>query len=329
MRPLKILILLLLFPYDMMGQQLRVEVPSAMPPTFNYSAFDRQFQAEASMVVVEGSPAFYSERHIREITARSMDSSIFWKVQLDTAGKVTFRGYRGDYFYITEQYKSNALSDTDTIITGYYRQERLMRLDTVITIRYSYDHADTIIKFASTNTISYYRGSLLNEQNQYYNGRYLHKKIANGIGAIPFPGGRPGRKHVYLHKRLRTDYNDTMLYLSSKQLNYGYFNASVNDTFLLTRDTLSDHPYVRRYYRKNKGTAYVDGGLFREPHIYGTSWVCGTGLHQMAERSRRTRYGYTTNNSGLYDSFYSDYMDEDAKKPYRSQLLRFEYAYFR
>jgi hypothetical protein len=337
-----LLIAIVLCPVLALSQQLAVSARNGVLTWSHYNAFDKHFLHNDYMQVYFYSADFYKARKIKKIELINNDKSIFWQMELDTSGRTVQLGRAGLYYFITEQKHSDSHQSIDTVITSYFLQTKLMRIDTEITTRYSYHHADTTISFDRIYTINRYNGALLDEQNAYYNEHYLNKKLSQQqyAGAISITRSSKKETHIYLHKRLKTDYDSSKLYLNKIETKDVTFIASIDSGKRgLGPEQLKKHPFVKQFQRTDHKDCFTSGSDFVEPHFYYETYICGTGMHQMQERVARTSYGYSSNKDGLYETYFSTYHNDDefrfppdtARKSAtleRTVLLRFQYEYF-
>jgi hypothetical protein len=116
--------------------------------------------------------------HVKRISV--FDNSYGFKqkikeVLIDSAGneKAIFNLYT-----FWEKYENFKDKDgREYFVSTFYDKDTLVRIDTLVRYEEDLNRNDTICECWYSKIITYKRGSLINEQNAYYNKNYLNKKI--------------------------------------------------------------------------------------------------------------------------------------------------------
>lgn len=339
--------LCLLFPLLLFGQQEPISIGvHSMSYGMNYNSFAKRFADASYMNVLLTNPAYYHQRNIKKVELLQYDSTIFYSVEFDGNGKVLEERRKGNYFISSRQYLRDTLQQRDSLIQKYFSGDKLMRSDTFITQYFQYKHKDTLISFSRQFSNIWYNGALINEQNNYYNLKFLNKKIKPNQGygfqydVIVSPGKMP-KYQIYLRRKLRTDYDSSRMFHCIKEtLDLNFSAAADSGHRTLEYDLIKGHPFVKKYGTSNRRDFTTDGADFNEPVFPFPSTSCCSGMLRAQETHQRTSYGYTSRPDGLFDTFYTDYnaQEEEAlfnkeqhtmrTKAERTTLLRFRYTYF-
>lgn len=310
-----------------------------------YNSFSKRFDPQAYMNVQVTKPEYYHQRSIKKVKLIQNDGSVFYSVEFDRNGRILEEKRKGNYYTISNRLRTDTVKKLDTLIQQYFSENVLKRSDTFITKYYSFQHKDTMISFSRQYSKSWYNGGLINEQNSYYNQQYLNKKIkpnqGHGITYDMSPlSGKKSKFHIYLHRKLKTNYDSSKTYpYSSEIIDINFSAATDSGLRTLTMEQIKNHPFVKQYAGKNRRDCKTDGACFQEPVFYFQSYSCGTGRYEAQQTRMRTSYGFTTRPDGLYDTFYSDYNAEDERllksdqprmktRADRSTIFRFRYTTF-
>lgn len=345
MKPL--LLYLLFFPLLLFSQQEPISISSrnGISAGINYNSFAKRFQEATYIEVRLVNPDFYHQRKIRKVELIQNDGNLFWSVEFDKSGRVVLEGKKGDYFFITKQRITDTLLKTDTLVLSYLRQLNLMRRDTIITHQFQYRQADTLMSFSRQTANAWYNGALINEQNEYYNTQFLHKRIKpeqrHNVVYDVAPGKHPNpRGQIYLHHKLKTNYDSSSMYLCIRETRDIEFSAHTTfGTKPLDITTLKKHPFIKLPGSKNSRKCLADGACFEEPIFYYDSYGCGSGMYRAQLERAQTSYGYTSGPGGLQDTYftehhpggellYGDQRRHSVSEAQRTTVLRFRYTWF-
>lgn len=311
----------------------------------NYNSFAKRFTDLNFLRVHISQPDYYHQRKIKKLELFQRNSILFYSVAFDSNGKILVETRKGTYFYISKQNRTDSIRQRDTLILSYVRDSILMRIDTIVTQHYQYQSKDSLITFSRQQSSIWYLGALINEQNDYFNQHFLNKKIAlnqgNGIGYAAV--NRSGKKithRIYLHRRLKTDFDSSRLYPFIQEVNDINFSAYKDSgRKQLNLVELKGHPFVQQWAAKNRKDYMTKGIDFQEPIFMHYYTGCASGVYRAQQTRERTSYGFTSRQDALYDTFYSEYYDGEENyvrgnegrqrnKTERSTILNFRYSYF-
>lgn len=331
-------IFLLMFSLNAKPQQQMRLMNNSSSNQNKSETFDNRFWEVGGIWTIEiGDSAFYKARKVKRVEILDENKNLSCFVDLDTNGNVIKKGHQLFYFY-TEQHFTDKNKHKDTIVKNYYRASKLLRTDTVINTAFIYNHADTSIKFTRTQLKSYWNGALLNERNDYYNSKYLHQLA---YGATSYSKHHQPTKKIFLQHQLKTNFDSTQFYLNNKQTFDSGFIASIGEgkKRYFSPQQLSKLRFVRQYQSKDYSFFYTKGGKFKEPYYYGDNPICGTTIYLHDIENANTDNGFTKNNAGLYETFYSDYYNAKTYvinknqpgdiKPERRILQYYRYEYYK
>lgn len=340
-------LILLLYPVLLFAQEEPINIyrNDGLSSGLNYNSFSKRFDPRAYMNVQVMNPEYYHQRKIKKVELIQNDGGVFYSVEFDRKGSILEEKRKGNHYSISYRQRTDTFNKLDTLIQHYFSEEVLMRSDTFMTKYYSYRHKDTLFSFSRQYRICWYNGALINEQNNYYNQQYLNKKIkpnqGHGITYDMSPlSGKKAKFHIYLHRKLKTNYDSSKTYpYSSETIDINFSAAADSGRRALTMEQIKSHPFVKQYASKNRRDCKADGACFQEPVFYFQSYSCGTGRYEAQQTHMRTSYGFTSRPDGLYDTFYSDYNAEDERlvksdqprmksKAERSTIFRFRYTLF-
>ncbi|MFA6150149.1 MAG: hypothetical protein WC716_02435 [Chitinophagaceae bacterium] len=340
-------LILLLYPVLLFAQEEPINVyrNEGLSSGLSYNSFSKRFDPQAYMNVQLMKPEYYHLRKIQKVELIQNDGSVFYSVEFDRSGRILEEKRKGNYYTISYRQHTDTVNNRDTLIQQYFSEDVLMRSDTFMTKYYSYRHKDTLISFSRQYSNIWYNGGLINEQNSYYNQQYLNKKIKPNQGyGITYDmsplSGKKSKFHIYLHRKLKTNYDSSKTYpYSSEILDINFSAAADSGQRTLTMEQVKGHAFVKQYTSKNHRDCKADGACFQEPVFYFQSYTCGTGRYEAQQTRMRTSYGFTNRQDGLYDTFYSDYNTEAERliksdqprmktRADRNTIFRFRYTFF-
>lgn len=277
------------------------------------------------------STALYKLKKVNKIEVFNENNVLCWMAEFDTAGNILKKGSLSSNYFITNE-TVNKNEHGHSLITTYFYNQKLIRVDTTVISLFSFRKADTIINFTRTQVMIYKNGSLINEQNDYYNKLYINKPIKY--------------KPIYTYnivkiknklansfkKKFRTNYDTSIFYKCLIQTYDNDFSSTIDSgkTYVEYKK-LRKHPFVKNYRSKDSKKCISDGECFEEPteFIRINNFRCGTAIYNEMENSKRISKGYNLNEFGLHESYYNSYRHED--KTFISQidiLYTFKYKYF-
>ncbi|MFN0031883.1 MAG: hypothetical protein ACKVOR_06970, partial [Flavobacteriales bacterium] len=120
------------------------------------------------------------------------------------------------------------------------------------------------------------------------------------------------------------DYDSLSMFLcmrhSTANSLYAYTHDSVaNDYTDIPLETLVDHPFVRAYNQHEKKECPSEGECFEEPLDYVENDYYGHGHYEEWDYyDDGITYGYTNNDRGLYETYYSDFYAVDTTQAARA-----------
>lgn len=328
-----LLLFIILYPTLVYSQQeaISVSVSDGFGYSMQYNSFEKHFDETSYINVWLSQPDVYHQKNIQKVELfANNDNGLYYSAEFDRDGRIKEVKKKGNYFLISRQTRKDSIRHTDTFIVSYYQQTKLMRTDTIVSQQIQYSNKDTLLSYTRTNTHSWYNGALLNEQNEYYNGKYLNKKIDLNAGSgmpVVLYQTRKGPK-VYLRHKLKTNYDTGTMYSSFHETTDAAFFASTefgkNQSDILQ---MKNHPFVKTYGKKNNKKCFTEGSCFVEPRIYFNNYGCGTGLYNAQQERLHTSYGFTNNKDGLYETYFKLYK-EDNTPAEQHTLLYFRYTKF-
>jgi len=192
-------------------------------------------------------------------------------------------------------------------VQSYYKDSVLVMTDSTFSKEIIYRHYDTVMRFTDIEQRRYKAGSLLNEQNDYYNKNYLRKRIGEtNRFRIRWRNifGIRSKRHVFLWKELPVNFDTQRLYITHKRIEENGFTANNNGLGLDTL-SLAWHPFYLSYHPVRHIENYVSGEDFYEPTYYEEPWSCGSDRRYVHQES--PTYGFTLDTNGLYNTYYSEY----------------------
>jgi|GEM_PF-5131745 len=300
------------------------------------------------------SSAFYKEKKVKTVRVfpdRQQQAS--WVAEFDREGNVVKRGQRiSSYFRTEEQF------DTDTSAIAVFRyydydQQHCLRTDSVITAYKTYRQGDSTICFARETRKIWKSGSLINQQNAYYNEHYLGvpKKtfytfsFADKDGKSLIDGYPP---ESYLEDPLKTTYDDTTFYLSlTEQSDGDCYLVTASGRTAFPFESITNPAFLNDYGSRDETHWLTDDENFNEPVEFNERMLCGYARYQHNEYESNTYYDYTLNERGLHATYFSSYYPPEeataADQENQSNLqirtrrtttpvtvlqYRFEYEYF-
>jgi len=346
MSHLRVFLLLLMYSLKCQAQvaipsrQLGIGIGNGQFTGYNVQWFGSRFELTHIPYVRILDTGFYQKQHIRkiEVLSPNRDSIVWWSVTFDpVSGAVREEGQRTGNYFITMSRAKDSLQHTDTTIEAWYRGSRLMRLDTVVITQFHYRQGDTDMSFERIRSVSYYTGLQIDERNDYYNNTFLHKQVAGTLIGTAVTRSKKAARHVYLHRKLRTDYDSTILYLDHSSQQDEVFRAIAGpDAHYIPMEQLGKHhPFFSQYHPQASIHCYTSGACFDEPRFYYETNICGTMITKREREARETAYGFTSDDNGLFRAFYSErvrWTEKDGKiypeHSDREILYVLRYSYF-
>ena len=313
-------------------------------PTFN----DRYHQFYHTSYVIDKTDYYKQKRVKKLLLYDSYSNALTFMVEFDSTGKVIKRGILGvRYFIVT-------ISDTDANntrrnITNFYQNEELVRTDTTFIEDKYFTYKDTVYTFIQTITRSYKCGSLINEQNTYYNllgihkapkylwhskrpMRYLRNYLVTEIGKLTYRSSGINKKseyvvHKHWRKKFANNFVSDSLYLCLDKADYQVTGYILDSTKHLI---LSNHKKFDSILKQNKVSFKIPGENYIEKTISYTPMYCGFARSQEQEIESITTYKYSENANGLHETYFWEQVDKSDKNQKHSAIIyRFEYEYFK
>ncbi len=318
--------LLLLLSFQSVAQEVDIAYGQYMRSDYYYSPRfnDRYISNNYYSFSLQGT-AFYQQKKVKRVEIIDPYSQLFWMIELDREGKILKTGIKGNPYFTTTQRMGN--QETDTTITCYFQNDQLMKVDTSIVYVFRYTHGDTTVSFNRTITKTYKLGSLINEQNAYYNEKYLNKPLLleqeYPMLILPvFVVDRKGRlvaakndgPQVYLSEKLKADYDTSKLYLcQSNTVNSDLYATGDGGQTDLPLKQLQKHAFYKYCQSGAEINSFTDGEDFNEPSESHRAMFCGSMLYNNYDYNA-TKEGYVHNENGLRDFMYSDFYPLDTAK---------------
>ena len=298
------------FPLIVFGQEVQINSGSYHEPYHTTYRFNDQFKADTYSRFYLGSASLYKERKVKTVKILEYNR-IVWMAELDRAGTVLKTGQNHNGYFRTEE--AFATDSSLLTVTAHYLESRCVRIDSVFRSYIVYP-GDTIIRFTRATRKTHKSGSLINQQNTYYNEHYLNvaKPAAIAwISSFDVEGTTISGDYtpeVYFSDPLKTDYDDSVLYLSKVE-------KSDEDLSILTDRGVTgvefeqvDNDAFCRDYRGGSEIVYLtEGEDFDEPSELVANWYCEGGSVHSNDYELNTVYDYTPNEKGLHASYFSNY----------------------
>lgn len=262
-----------------------------------------------------GSTALYEEKKVKTIRVfdKSYNDTVCWMAELDREGNLRKRGQRtGSNYFRTEEFTK---TDTSAIIAvNYFDKLQVIRRDSIFLRYITYQQNDTVIHFTRSRKRSYKSGSVLNEQNTYYNEHYMGlTRMSHSIVWNP-------EAEAFFTDSLKTDYEDSVLYLSLiETVDSGLEGFADSGTTYLSSEELDHDPLRRDYGSFNDSFYLTEGENVEEPVTLLERWTCSISANYPVSSFE----GYTQNEKGLHSTYYYSSMADPGKVIYA-----FEYDYF-
>jgi len=283
------------------SQQFNFEVPQTAEG--GLVTFDDRLQHQPQHKPVISTPSFYKEKKIKKIMIYADDTLLMHLLELDTAAKFVRQAFF-DGIYLKDSWSKGVNPHINTV--SYFEKHRLIRTDTVIRTNFYYRSKDTLMSFAWEEERTYKAGSLLNQQNRYFNQNFLDSPIV--APKLSLTGNRTEKSatetKIYLTEKIPIDFDSLRLYLASRSLDVNYFQANkINGNILIDTLLLKKHAFYRIYNKSHQKKTFVAGEDFVEPEIYATDSNSSQGL-QSGDTGKSSDYDFTTNENGLYNAWY-------------------------
>lgn len=255
---------------------------------------------------------FYLTHKVKSMSVYRADNKLYRYWEFDTAGIIIKTGAQ-NYYYTEHAFKQTGPSKT-LHITSYYLSPggRMVRCDSVYRYYTRYTITDTVIGWSRYTIIVHKTGDLINEQNNYYNTHFYNKKVVVhdmglGSGVAEDENGKfvnvNAKGHVFIQKKLKTNYKSDSVYRCSLVSSDEGFYASCNNGHKdLTRMQLIHHPAANKFNQNSQRIYFTDGEWFDEPAVdYNEPMECGYNR----ERHNEPWVHCSANSKGLYDTCYT------------------------
>lgn len=252
-------------------------------------------------IFIAGTELYYKNK-VHHIQVKSPEGYIKYEAALDRSGQCIFETYPLREAQLEICYTYNEEGKPMIKVEHYNRKGLTCIIDSTVYTYHRQQVGDTLITFTHVAKSRYKIGSLLNEQNTYYDERFYNKPLI--IREAYDRSVQADSPKIYLDKLLRQDYEPGRYYRCSVQ---GYdeqlniiqngqeYKASPSD--LQGKFQAYFHPIPTLQY-------FEDGASFEEPVSADNSiGVCGTGMATMQQGRNTQAYGFDTLSNGLYSAY--------------------------
>lgn len=319
--------LFLLFTVPLSGSSQELEIGNNnnyIPGGYYLSyTFNQRYSFNDYFKFYLGSTGYYKLKNVKKMEVYDASGkTLFYLLELDTAGKILRTGQLGNQYFTTVEYIIGKSSEQASIVRCYQGNE-LMRADTNYYKEYHYKNTDTLISFSRRTYVTYKKGELINEQNAYYNENYLNKEITinNPILTTCLTYDKRGKlisekpDNIYLKKKLKTDYDTSLLYKCRIQIyDEGFYAMSDSGRNEILFENIAKHPFAKKWRSEDKKDCFTDGECFDEPSSLLQSMWCGNSMYRYHESINAFSYGYTQNENGLHENYFTDFYPLDTNK---------------
>lgn len=309
-----IIFILFLFQPIVFSQQIQLsENPFVYSYTHPSPAFANNFMYDQHLSFSLRNTDDYKKQRVKQVEVYALyydNEALRYRVVLDTAGIILETRTKGMRYMISYR-EDRTIENQTTQIRKYYEGEEWIRTDSTIQEFRNYIHGDTTMHYQKLTTYKYYKGSLLNTQNAYYNENYLNVEI--------HPEAYPPLVHfwvdeiessVYLTHALPTDFEEDSIYAYSEELiSYNYYGGIKDQDFTL--EIAKDHPFMKSYATDNSSEYFVSGAEFIEPRWQEESMWCGNSLYSQQHYYDGRVSGTSYLDNGLISEIWEDYYPED------------------
>jgi hypothetical protein len=296
------LLFICVFPPVIYSQELEIATNHYSPDFYVDHGFSNRYQVNYYSDYSLPRTSHYKQKKVKKVELYNTYNQVCWMAELDTAGKITKSGIRGYYYFIVTESYIGPNKEYITI-TKYFDQQKLVRADTSVSVRFSFQRADTAMSFTRTTHKIYKRGELINEQNIYYNETYLNKPVLASSNSpwvmISLYGEDPDKPKVYFKEKLATHYDTAKLYYcQTKTFDHDFYASVDSGAADLRLEQIATHPFVKKYRNNEEANYFVDGESFEEPSQYHEAMRCGSYYYHQQHQDDGFSYGYTTNEKG-------------------------------
>lgn len=296
----------------------QIEFKLDVRPEIGHSAtFDDRFRGPMYENYELKSTDYYRDQHVKSMSVYNSYNKLYRYWEFDTAGVITVRGRQN--FYYTENIYKTVKPGEFLEVSRYFSAPggSLVRCDSILRKYNRFTFSDTVIGWTNYRITVYKIGSLINEQNTYYNTRYYNKKVVVhdaglGVGSTVDEEGQfeeinPGG-HVFIKKPLRSDYNKDQLYKCSYfYTDEGFYASCNNGNKDLTQMQVYYHRLAKEFNRHTKKQNFTDGEWFDEPSEMEYPMECGN----RRDNGPQPWLTYSKNERGLYDTCFLRYLVVD------------------
>lgn len=318
------LLLLLFFPFYGNTQELEIGINNySNPGYYSTYTFNKRYNPIEYTQFSLHSTAYYALKNVKKMEVYDhTGSTLYFLLELDSLGKTVRSGTKSNHYFTVVENFTDEKNGSGTICK-YFEKENLMRIDTNFYKEFTYKNADTSISFGRRTYITYKKGALINEQNDYYNETYLNKEVIINnsfeinIQVYDKKGNLVSEKqdNIYLKKKLKTDYDTSTLYLCKTEVyDDGFYATSDSGRNEILFEKITKHPYAKQWRKNDKKDCFTDGECFHEPSSLMQSMWCGSAMYRQNEYYSSHNYGYTQNENGLHENFFTDYFPPDTSK---------------
>lgn len=333
------------------AQQVEIELNQYGGGYGSSSVFNDRYSIPYHTSFKLDSSPFYKKMKVRKLEIYKYRNELHWMAELDSTGKVIREGRLGvRYFIVTQNIRNE--NDSQTFISQYFQGHVLIRTDTTFSTKLWMKVKDTIITYNKIVSKVYKKGTLLNEQNTYYNSLYrkpvfkyvkyaknpirysIHqfKTLQYRIITQEYKMGRNGQiaVHKKLRRKLKTDYDTAQLYLCKKETNYGGFIKKIDSVKIQYLYGAEINAKVFTKIIKKNNIKYVtQGENFHEQCSIYRSMSCGYARSQDQKERERTAYRFMKLPNGLYSEYIWVHTDMEPSEPYSSgPIFSFKYLFF-
>lgn len=317
------IIFILFLPIICFSQQARIGYINDISGIgYSFTYHSKFLISNKGPVFFDNNTEFYQSKKVKQVEIINDYDQVLWVLKLDPSGQISTIGKRNNGYFVENT--ENKFSDKEyTKITRYYNYSRtqLLRIDSTTYLTREYNNGDSIIGYSFIYNRSYKSGSLINDQNRYYNSKYLNKEIDPNVFSykVLVSDALIIENNVYFKDPFKTDYDSLELYLSLSERRientFGYLKSNGN-SFEIEN---SEHPFLKNQEMLDFRHCHTDGESFNEPTF--TNYQSVSIDNTNYEYNNGYKKGYDYNDSGLITEHYTNYYPEDKEATIQAKKL--------
>ncbi len=254
----------------------------------------------------------YKKNKVKKVSIYNRKDYLMYTAEVDTNGNLWGIKTRGARFFVS--YRTIEISKQHVIQErAYYKNDLLMRMDSIVNKVCVYEEGDSMLVYHEKRMISYWRGSLINEKNEYLNATYLGQIVQPERSPLDEPEEEDSHVDttmLYFTEAKRTDYTDQLLYTYKS-----YVQHSLESNLIAGErvpwDKIKDHSFYKVYRPEFFEDCPVDGACFEEPVHFSEAMWCGSADYDRAHAQDGHSYRYAFLENGLYNTYILDYYPID------------------